>query len=123
MVGSRRQAANLEVKAMDAAANVYLALGAIVAAGIDGLEREAALPEPVTVDPASISPAKRRSAGVRRLPSSLGEAIRELEESSLLREAMGDVLFEAFLATRRGEEAAFGTMDREKAVAAHRWRY
>ena len=123
MVGSRAQAANLEVKAMDCAANPYLALGAIVAAGIDGLERELELPEPVTDDPASIPASRRRSLGIRQLPSSLGAAIRELERSSLLRTAMGDVLFDAFVATRRGERAAYEGIDPEAMVRAHRWRY
>jgi len=123
MVGSRAQAANLEVKAMDSAANPYLALGAIVAAGIDGLEHELVLPEPVSEDPASIPANRRRTMGIRQLPSSLGAAIRELERSSLLRAAMGDVLFDAFLATRRGERAAFEEMDTAEMVRAHRWRY
>jgi len=123
MIGSRDRAANLEVKAMDAAANPYLALGAIVAAGIDGLERELSLPEPVLVDPASIPAAERRAMGVRQLPSSLGAAIRELERSALLREAMGDVLFDSFLATRRAERKAFEGKSPEDVVRAHRWRY
>jgi len=123
MVGSRGQAANLEVKSMDAAANPYLALGAIVAAGIDGIERELSLPEGVTVDPASLSAARRRALGIRQLPSSLGAAIRELERSTVLRAAMGDVLFDSFLATRRGERDVFEGKDPEDVVRAHRWRY
>jgi len=123
MVGDRPQAANLELKAIDAAANPYLALGAIVAAGIDGLERELTLPAPVLDDPASLTAAKRRSLGVRRLPSSLGAAIGELEGSTMLRGAMGDVLFDAFLATRRAEREAYEDMDPRDAVRAHRWRY
>ena len=123
MVGSRPEAANLELKSMDAAANPYLALGSIVAAGIDGLERELSLPEPVLDDPASIPATRRRALGIRQLPSSLGAAIRELERSSLIRNAMGDVLFDAFLATRRGELAVFGGMDPAEMVRAHRWRY
>jgi glutamine synthetase len=123
MLGSRPEASNLELKAMDSAANPYLALGAVVAAGLDGVERELALPEPVLDDPASIPASRRRAMGIRRLPSSLGAAIRELERSTVLREAMGDVLFEAFLATRRAERATFEAMDAEAMVRAHRWRY
>jgi glutamine synthetase len=123
MVGSRPDAANLELKSMDSAANPYLALGAILAAGLDGIERGHALPEPVTVDPASLSAAERKKRGVAQLPSSLGAAIGALERSALLREAMGDVLFEAFLATRRGEAAAFEGKDDDEIVRAHRWRY
>jgi glutamine synthetase len=123
MVGSRPGAANLEVKSMDAAANPYLALGAIVAAGIDGLERELTLPEPVLDDPASIPATRRRALGIRQLPSSLSAAVRELERSTVVADAMGDVLFGAFLATRRGEVAAFEGQDPESVVRAHRWRY
>jgi glutamine synthetase len=123
MVGSRPEAANLELKSTDASANPYLALGAILAAGIDGLERDAMLPEPVSVDPASITAAERRSRGIRQLPSSLGAAIRQLERSTVLRAAMGDVLFESFLATRRGERATFEGKDPEAVVRAVRWRY
>ena len=123
MVGSRPGAANLEVKSMDAAANPYLALGAIVAAGVDGLERELTLPEPVLDDPASIPATRRRSLGIRQLPSSLSAAVRELERSTVVADAMGDVLFGAFLATRRGEVAAFEGKDPESVVRAHRWRY
>ncbi|HEV2951184.1 MAG TPA: glutamine synthetase family protein [Actinomycetota bacterium] len=123
MVGSRPDAANLEVKSMDPASNPYLALGAIVAAGIDGLDRELPLPEPVVDDPASIPARKRRSLGINRLPDSLSAAIRELEKSSMLRESMGDVLFDSFLATRRAERDVFEGQDPEDVVRAHRWRY
>ena len=123
MVGSRPEAANLELKSMDAAANPYLALGAVAAAGLDGIERDLRLPEPVTVDPASLSAAERKKRGIAQLPSSLGAAITALERSALLREAMGDVLFEAFLATRRGEASAFEGKDADEVVRAHRWRY
>jgi glutamine synthetase len=108
---------------MDAAANPYLALGGIVAAGLDGLERELSLPEPVLDDPADIPARKRRSMGIRQLPDSLGAAIEELERSTLLREAMGDVLFDSFLATRRAERDVFEGKPAEDVVRAHRWRY
>jgi glutamine synthetase len=123
MVGSRAQAANLEVKSMDPAANPYLALGAIVAAGIDGLERDLSLPEPVLDDPADLDEQARQRLGVRQLPATLGEAIKELEGSEMLRQAMGDVLFDAFVATRRAERDAYEDMDPEEAVRAHRWKY
>ena len=123
MVGSRSEAANLEIKPVDGAGNPYLVLGSVVAAGLDGLERDLRLPEPTTEDPASLSAAVRRRRGISRLPSSLDVAIRELEGSSVLREAMGDMLFDSFAATRKGELAAFDGMDDEAVVGAHRWRY
>ncbi len=88
-----------------------------------GLDRELSLPEPVADDPASIPARRRRSMGIRQLPGSLGVAIRELEKSSMIREAMGDVLFDSFLATRRAERDVFEGQDPEDVVRAHRWRY
>ncbi|HET7928456.1 MAG TPA: glutamine synthetase, partial [Actinomycetota bacterium] len=123
MRGDRRAEANLEVKPVDGSANPYLALGAIVAAGLDGLERDLRLPEPVTVDPASLSVTERRRRGVAQLPSSLGAAIAELERSTVLRDAMGDMLFDSFVATRKGELVAFEGLDDDAVVRAHRWRY
>ena len=58
-----------------------------------------------------------------RLPESLEEAVNHLEKSDVLREAMGDVLFNAFVAVRRGEVAAFADKTPEEVVEAHRWRY
>jgi glutamine synthetase len=73
--------------------------------------------------PASLSAAERRKRGIAQLPSSLGAAIAELERSAVLREAMGDMLFDSFVATRKGELAAFDGMDDDAVVRAHRWRY
>jgi glutamine synthetase len=123
MVGSRSEAANLEVKPVDGSGNPYLVLGSIVAAGLDGLERDLRLPEPTLEDPASLSAGERRKRGIAQLPSSLGVAIAELERSAVLREAMGDMLFDSFVATRKGELEAFDGMDDDAVVRAHRWRY
>jgi glutamine synthetase len=123
MAGSRSEAANMEIKAIDPAGNPYLVLGAVIAAGIDGIQRELRLPEPTTADPSSLSAARRRKLGIRQLPSSLGDAVDELERSPVLRDAMGDMLFESFVATRRGEVEAFAGMDDDALARAHRWRY
>lgn len=123
MVGGRETSTNLEVKPIDAAANPYLALGAVIAAGLDGLRRGLTLPEPTTDDPASLPARRRKAMGIRQLPSSLAESITELERAMLLRVAMGDLLFESFLATRRAEQRKFAGMDDEAIVRAHRWRY
>jgi glutamine synthetase len=123
MRGDRPAEANLEIKPVDGSSNPYLVLGAVIAAGLDGLERDLRLPDPVTVDPASLSAAERRKRGVAQLPSSLSAAIAELERSEVLRDAMGDMLFDSFLATRKGELEAFDGMDDEAVVRAHRWRY
>jgi len=123
MTGDRPLEANLEIKPVDGSANPYLALGAIIAAGLDGLGRDLRLPDPVTVDPGSLSAAERRKRKVTQLPDSLEAAIGELERSTVLRESMGDMLFDSFVATRKGELAAFEGLDDDAVARAHRWRY
>ncbi len=91
--------------------------------GSTGSTASCRCPSRCSDDPASIPARRRRSMGIRQLPDSLGAAIRELERSSMLREAMGDVLFDSFLATRRAERDVFEGQDPEDVVRAHRWRY
>src|SRR5437870_5119648 len=71
---------NLEVKAVDGSANPYLALGAIVAAGLDGIARNLDPGEPLAVNPHDLSDAERERRGIRRFPATLQEAITELEK-------------------------------------------
>ena len=59
--------ANIEIKPVDGAANPYLAVAAILAAALEGLAREAVLPEPVTVDPGTLTDEERRARGIRPL--------------------------------------------------------
>jgi glutamine synthetase len=111
------------VKCFDESANPYLVAGSLLAAGISGIERNLTLPAEVTADPASLSDEEQEELGVRRLPQSLEEAVAHLEKSEVLHEAMGQVLFNAFVAVRRGEIDLFAGKDDEEIVAAHRWRY
>ncbi len=71
---------NIEFRPADAAASPYLALGAIVHAGVEGIRRKLPLPEPRAVD--RLSEAEREAAGIRHLPRSLGEALDLLEATA-----------------------------------------
>jgi glutamine synthetase len=123
MVGSRATAANTEVKCFDQSANPYLVVGAVIAAGLAGVERGLKLPAEVTVDPASLSEEQLAELGVRRLPQTLEEALSHLEKSDVLRDAMGPILFGPFVSVRRAEAEAFAGQEPDEIVAAHRWRY
>ncbi|MFH0521798.1 glutamine synthetase [Streptomyces sp. M41] len=121
--GHRDQAANLEIKPVDLAANPYLALGCVIAAGLDGLTSGAGLPEEITGDPAQLGAEEAAARGVRRLPVSLGEAVEEFRADETLRAALGPVLADAVIAVRRGELAAVAGLDDERVAAAYRWTY
>lgn len=121
--GTEERAANFEVKAFDASANPYLVAGAVAAAGLAGLESGAELAPEITGDPALWSEAEREARDVRRLPTSLGDAVSELERSRVLLDALGDPLAATFLAVRRAEIAHAEQQSPEMVVAAARWVY
>jgi len=123
MIGQRDTAANCEVKCFDSSANPYLAIGAVIAAGLDGISRNLHLPPEFPDDPAGYSEQELAEKGARRLPGSLGESLELLEKSDVIREAMGSMLFGAFCAVRRAELEAFGELEPDAIAAAHRWRY
>ncbi|RSM44797.1 glutamine synthetase [Actinoplanes sp. ATCC 53533] len=110
----RPGAANLEVKCFDLAANPYLLLGALVAAARDGLAAGKPLPEPITGDPVHLF-------GIPRLPTTLDEATDAFAGTPMLREAMGDALFDAVVAVRRAEADRLRDQDPAAIAAALRW--
>ena len=115
--------ANLEVKCFDLAANPYLVAGSLIAAGLAGLDSGAGLPEEVTGDPAGLPGTELDRRGIRRLPQSLAEATGCLENSTVLRRAMGDPLFAAFIAVRRAESELFADVNPDDIAAQTRWRW
>ena len=102
---------NLELKPSDSSANPYLALGACIYAGLDGIRRKLDPGEAVNVDPATLTDDQRRAVGAHRLPASLAEALDALEADELLMESLGDLRRRAYLAVKRSEVAAFADAD------------
>jgi glutamine synthetase len=111
MWGLDEASTNLELKPSDATGNPYLALGAVIHAGLDGVRNKLDPGRPVDTDPAPLSRATRRRRGIERLPSSLGEALDALEADELLMEVLGPLRRDAYLAVKRSEVASFGARD------------
>ena len=121
--GAELTSANLEIKPVDLAANPYLLVGCLLAAGLAGIESGATLPEPVTGDPGLLDDAERERRGIARLPESLDDAVAAFEQSTVLRSALGDVLADAVVAVRRAEIARFADAGPDDVAAALRWVY
>jgi glutamine synthetase len=109
--GMEEASTNAELKAADASSNPYLALGGLIAAGLDGLERGIEPPEPVEVDPATIDERERAARGIARLPETQEQALAALEADDVLTGALGPVLAESYLAVRRSEWDAYSAGD------------
>jgi glutamine synthetase len=121
--GEQEARANIEIKCFDLAANPYLVAGSLIAAGLAGLRDGARLPAETNGDPAGLPAAELAGRGARRLPQSLPEAAGCLEHSTVLRAALGDPLFGAFLAVRRGEAELFAGASDGEVAAQTRWRW
>ena len=122
-IGQRDHSANAEVKVADLAANPYLLLGALVAAGLAGVERGLTLPPPITGDPAALGAEERERRGIARLPATPAESIAAFRGSALLRAALGPVLADAVVAVREGEAARTDGLTPEAVAEAYRWVY
>jgi glutamine synthetase len=121
--GMEQASTNLEFKPTDASCNPYLAFGSLIAAGLDGIERELEAPEPLAVDPATLLDRERQAAGAHRYPTTLEESITSLANDQVLIEALGDLLARSYLAVRRSEWDAYSAMPQEERFRAHFQKY
>ena len=121
VAGQRDRAANFEVKCFDLTANPYLAMASLLFAGLAGLDEGAVLPEPVAVDPGSLTPDERASLGIDRLPTSLAVSVAAFEADEELKKAFGPELATTLMDVRRGEIDQFGALSPEDLCAAMRW--
>ena len=115
--------ANAEIKCLDAAANPYLLVGAVLALGLNGIDRGLALPPEVTVDPAMLTEDELEANDVARLPMNLEETLEHFRDCEPLAEAMGSALFDTVLAVRETEVERFAEVSEVEIAAATRFRY
>jgi len=121
--GRIQASTNIEIKAVDGSANPYLALGGILAAGLDGIERELDPGEPLASNPHDMDEAEREARGIRRYPTSLTEALDALEQDQVLLGALGSARAREFIGVRRAEWSDLGRLSIAQQIAAHFRRY
>ena len=103
----KESALRIELRSPDPACNPYLAFSAILAAGMEGIDKRYDLPPPTEVNVFGLSNQERAKRGIQMLPGSLPEAIELAQGSSLLRRALGDHVFESFIENKRIEDDRF----------------
>ncbi len=121
--GREQGTTNVELKTVDNTCNPYLALGAILAAGLDGIERQLDPGPPLDVDPGLLSDEERQRRGYARLPASLDEALDLLAADEVLTRAMGELMTTGFLMVRRSEADAFRARSEADEFAEHLAKY
>jgi glutamine synthetase len=103
----KETATRIEFRSPDPSCNPYLAFAVMLAAGLKGIEEEYELPPEASDNIYEMSEAERRAAGIEALPEDLYEAIQTAERSELLREALGDHVFEYLIRNKREEWDAY----------------
>ncbi|MET4637151.1 glutamine synthetase family protein [Mycetocola sp. 2940] len=99
--------ARVEYRAIDSAANPYLAYSLLLAAGLKGIEEGYELPPEAEDNVWSLSDAERRALGYAALPASLDHAVQLMEESELVAETLGEQVFNYVLLNKRQEWAEY----------------
>ena len=99
----KEQATRIEFRSPDPACNPYLAFAIMLAAGLKGIEGNYPLPDPIEEDIYEMDEEARDRAGITSLPGNLFEALQEVEKSELVRETLGDHIFNKFVANKKIE--------------------
>ena len=99
----KEKATRIEFRAPDPACNPYLALAVMLRAGLDGIEKQVDPGPPINKNIFTMSHRERRHLRIDDLPGNLSEALDELEKDDLVRETLGDHIFEHFLTAKRDE--------------------
>lgn len=103
----RGENTRIELRSPDAAANPYLALAALLAAGLDGIRNQIMPPPGIDENIQKMSPGQREALGIQELPRSLEEALDELEKDDLIIRVLGRELTDKIIRARRKEYKDF----------------
>ncbi|MHA1946502.1 MAG: glutamine synthetase family protein, partial [Candidatus Hodarchaeales archaeon] len=101
--------ARFEYRCPDPSANPYLALLGIIAAGMDGVDRELELPPPVKSNIFTLSSEERTKLNIKELPGNLFQALGFLEKDDVIKSVLGEHIFEHFINLKKAEWLQYST--------------
>ncbi len=105
----KEESVRVEYRAPDPACNPYLAFSVLLAAGLEGVEKEYTVPDPVEANVYQMSEEERKARGVETLPGSLFEAISYAEQSQLVKRTLGEHVFNSFIKNKKIEWDSYRT--------------
>lgn len=115
--------ARIELRSTDSAANPYLALALVIAAGLDGIEKKITAPEAIDVNIASLSEEERNKLSVDRLPGTLKEAIDAAKADPFIAETLGREAFDQYIMMKEKEWNDYNTFVSEWELSEYLNRY
>lgn len=99
----KERATRVELRSPDPSCNLYLAFACMFRAGMRGIQKKYRLPDPVDENIYQMSNARQKKFEIKTLPANLAEALKTMHKSDLLKETLGDHIFDKFLANKRWE--------------------
>ena len=105
----RGKATRTEIRSVDPSANPYLAMSAILASGLEGIEKELPCKDRVYINLYELSREERESMGIDNLPENLKDAVKELKKSDVIKDALGEHVIDRFVAAKTKEWDDFRT--------------
>jgi glutamine synthetase len=105
----RGRATRTEIRSVDPAANPYLAMSAILASGLEGIEKKLECADRVYINLYELSRDERESLGIENLPENLKDAVKELKRNDVIQEALGSHVVEKFVTAKKKEWDDFRT--------------
>ncbi len=99
----REKATRIELRSPDPACNPYLAFSVMLAAGLEGIDKKYPLPAPIEENVYEMTEEERKNRGIGTLPGSLEQAVELLETSEVVRKALGEHVFNAFIENKKIE--------------------
>lgn len=105
--GGHVSATRIELRCPDPSCNPYLAFAVMLAAGLDGIENDLQLPEPVEENLYHFTDEDLKRRNIPTLPATLGEAVDEMQRDEVVREALGGHVFDRLIEAQRAEWGEF----------------
>ncbi len=99
----RGKATRTEIRSVDPSTNPYLAMSAILASGLEGIEKNLECKERVYMNLYDLSRKDREAMGIENLPENLKDAVKELANSEIIKEALGDHIFDRYIVAKQKE--------------------
>lgn len=106
---ARGMATRVELRSADPACNPYLEMALCIAAGLDGIENKMKAPEGITTNIFDMTEGERKEKEIDNLPSTLQEAVNELEKSNFAKEILGEHIFNKYISGKKQEWADYTT--------------
>ena len=105
----RGRATRTEIRSVDPSTNPYLAMSAILASGLDGIENKLVCAERVYINLYDLSRSEREAMGIENLPENLKDAVKELKRNEIVKESLGKHIYEKFILAKQDEWDDFRT--------------